>query len=72
MFIDLKVKQVGQYKNGKFEIYLFEHNKATIIIFVGGQGMSLPNPCEKKYQGENNNTIMSVSEIINKLKNENS
>lgn len=68
MFITLNVKQVKQYKNGKFEINLFEHNKATILIFVGGQGMSLPNPCEKKYQSENNNTLMSVSEIINKLK----
>lgn len=69
MFIALKVKQIEQYKNGKFEINLFAHNNATILIFVGGQGMSLPNPCEKKYQSENNNNIMlSVSEIISKLK----
>ena len=57
-----------QYKNGKFEINLFNFNNAVILVFVGGQGMSLPNPCEKKYQSENKNTKMSVSEIINKLK----
>lgn len=71
IFIDLNVKQITQYKNGKFEINLFEYNKAIIVIFVGGQGMSLPNPCEKTYQKENNNTMVSISEIINNLKNGN-
>ncbi|HPD25061.1 MAG TPA: hypothetical protein PK285_11745 [Bacteroidales bacterium] len=71
MFIALRVKQIEQYKNSKFEINLFEHNNAKILIFVGGQGMSLPNPCEKKYQSENKKTMLSVLEIINKLKDEN-
>jgi len=52
-----------QYKNGKFEINLFNYGGAVIIVFVGGQGMYLPNPCEKKYQDENM-VKLSVYEIL--------
>lgn len=62
----LKIDKINQYKNGKFEINLFKYNNAVIIVFVGGQGIYLPNPCEKKYQSENKDNF-SISDIIKEV-----
>jgi len=67
ILLQLIGKPIQQYKNGKFEINIFKHNDAFIVVFVGGQGMYLPNPCNKKYLSENNtegNILLSVAEII--------
>jgi hypothetical protein len=67
MLASLNIKQTKQYKNGKFEINLFNYNNAVILVFVGGQGMYLPNPDDKKYSSDSN-VKLSISDIVISLK----
>ena len=55
------------YENGKNRIRIFNYNGAKIIVFVGGQGMRLPNPC-KEYEHSGDGTKLSIADIVKKYK----
>jgi hypothetical protein len=52
------------YTNGNYSIHIFDYNKAKILVFVGGQGMSLPK-LDKEYTSPISHRLMNVIDIIN-------
>jgi hypothetical protein len=67
ILLQLIGKPTKQYKNGKFEINLFNYNNAVILVFVGGQGMLLPNPCNKNYILDSNKNKVSINDIVQQI-----
>lgn len=60
---------IEKFNNGDFRITIFQHNGARIIVFIGGQGMRLPNPCNI-YENKEDNTKLSIAGIVAKSINE--
>lgn len=54
---------IEKYSNGDYRITVFEYNGARIIVFIGGQGMSLPNPCNI-YENNESFSKISIADIV--------
>ena len=65
--ISFSYNPIAIYKRNKYRITIFDFNGTKIIVFIGGQGMRLPNPCNI-YESSLDGAKFSIAEIVEKYK----